>query len=203
MLTFIIGGARSGKSRFAESLCLPSHRVAYIATARVQDKEMRARVARHRKDRPPHWLTFEEPLAINATLCHAEQFCDVLLVDCLTIWLSNFLYQRRRLSVARIETLVLEQLDEILKAASSWNVILVSNEVGSGIVPSTKIGRLFRDLQGRVNQRVAAKADRVFLVVAGIPIQIRPPGSSPEASGDTQIRMASGTSDQSRRRLKR
>ena len=203
MLTFIIGGARSGKSRFAESLCPPSHRVAYIATARVQDKEMQARVARHRKDRPTHWMTFEEPLAIDVTLRYAEQFCQVLLVDCLTIWLSNLLYQNRRFSAPRIEGLALEQIDNIIKAATSWHVILVSNEVGGGIVPSTKIGRLFRDLQGRVNQHVAAKADQVFLVVAGIPIQIKPPLSFPTTSGDTQIRMASGTSDQFRERVKR
>lgn len=174
MLTFLIGGARSGKSRHAESLCVGAPRVAYIATARANDEEMRARIARHRYDRPAHWDTFEEPLAIAPLLGKLRQEYNVLLLDCLTVWLSNSLFHFRRQPSNEIENRVLAQLDEIIRAATSTHLIVVANEVGGGIVPSTKVGRIFRDLQGLANQRVAAAADRVLMVVAGIPIQIKP-----------------------------
>ncbi len=174
MLTLLIGGARSGKSRFAESLCAHSKRVAYIATAQIQDREMAARVARHRQDRPANWLTIEEPLSVDIALRQAAKNCDVLLVDCLTVWLSNLLYHHRRCTASKIERIALSSADAIAGAAPSRHVILVSNEVGSGIVPTTKVARLFRDLQGLVNQRVAISADQVFLLVAGIPLQIKP-----------------------------
>lgn len=176
MLTLLIGGARSGKSRFAESLCAHSKRVAYIATARVEDKEMAARIARHRQDRPANWLTIEEPLCIDVALRQAAKTHEVLLVDCLTVWLSNLLYQHRRRAASQIEAIVLSKADLIAGAAPSRHVILVSNEVGAGIVPSTKVARLFRDLQGQLNQRIAASADQVFLLAAGIPLQIKPAG---------------------------
>jgi adenosylcobinamide kinase/adenosylcobinamide-phosphate guanylyltransferase len=177
MLTFLIGGARSGKSRVAESFCLGSNQVAYIATARANDEEMRARIARHRHDRPTHWDTFEEPLAIVPLLRKLRQEYDVLLLDCLTVWLSNLLYQFRRQSPDDIEKRVLAQLSEVTEYAAGTHLIVVANEVGAGIVPTTKVGRIFRDLQGLANQRVAAAADRVLMMVAGIPIQIKPSGS--------------------------
>jgi adenosylcobinamide kinase/adenosylcobinamide-phosphate guanylyltransferase len=174
MLTLVIGGARSGKSRFAESLCLHSPKVAYIATAKVNDEEMRARIARHRQDRPAHWDTFEEPLAIAQLLRKLRQEYDVQLLDCLTVWLSNSLFHYRRQSSKDIEDKVLTQLDEIVGAAAGIHLVVVANEVGNGIVPATKVGRIFRDLQGLANQRIAAAADRVLLTIAGIPIQIKP-----------------------------
>jgi adenosylcobinamide kinase / adenosylcobinamide-phosphate guanylyltransferase len=177
MLTFLIGGARSGKSRVAASLCSESARVAYIATARAEDDEMRARIARHRQDRPAHWTTFEEPLELAAQLGRLQHKYEILLVDCLTVWLSNFIYRYRRLSPDALEKAALAQVEEITAAARGVHLILVSNEVGSGIVPPTKVGRIFRDLQGTVNQRVAAASDHVFLMAAGIPLQIKPSGS--------------------------
>jgi len=177
MLTFLIGGARSGKSRVAASLCPTSARVAYIATATAGDTEMRARIARHRRDRPSHWATFEEPLELATLLRRLREEYEILLVDCLTVWLSNFLYRYRRRSPTQLEQSVLSQVDEITRTAAGVRLILVSNEVGSGIVPVTKIGRLFRDLQGLVNQRVAAAADQVVLTVAGIPIPLKPSGN--------------------------
>jgi adenosylcobinamide kinase / adenosylcobinamide-phosphate guanylyltransferase len=174
MLTLVIGGARSGKSRLAESLCLHSPKVAYIATARADDEEMRARIARHRHDRPAHWDTFEEPLAIAPLLRKLRQEYDVQLLDCLTVWLSNSLFHYRRQSSRNIEDKVLAQLDEIADAATGIHLVVVANEVGTGIVPATKVGRIFRDLHGLANQRIAAAADRVFMTIAGIPIQIKP-----------------------------
>ena len=178
MLTFLIGGARSGKSRTAESLCHGSPRVAYVATARASDDEMRARIARHRHDRPAHWDTFEEPLAIAPLLLKLRLEYDVLLLDCLTVWLGNSLYHLRRLPPDEIENQVLAQLQEITATGSGAHLVIVSNEVGAGIVPTTKVGRIFCDLQGLVNQRVAAAADRVLMMVAGIPIQIKPSNGS-------------------------
>ena len=178
MLTFLIGGARSGKSRAAESLCNGAARVAYIATARAGDDEMRTRIARHRHDRPAHWDTFEEPLAIAPLLLKLKLEYDVLLLDCLTVWLSNSLYDLRRHPLNEIEDRVLAQLEEVTSAASGAHLVIVSNEVGTGIVPATKVGRTFRDLQGLANQRVAAAADHVFMMVAGIPIQIKPSNRS-------------------------
>jgi len=174
MLTLLIGGARSGKSRAAESLCAGSSRVAYIATARADDEEMRARITRHRQDRAVHWKTFEEPLEIAPLLQKLQQDFDVLLLDCLTVWLSNSLYRLRRHPPAEIESRVLQQLQKVVAAAAGAHLIIVSNEVGAGIVPTTKVGRMFRDLQGLANQHVAAAADRVLMMVAGIPIQIKP-----------------------------
>lgn len=178
MLTFLIGGARSGKSRVAESLCLGLPRVAYIATARASDEEMQTRIARHRHDRPEHWDTFEEPLAITPLLQRLRQEYNAVLLDCLTVWLSNSLYQFCRQPPNEIENRVLAQLQEILAAASGTHLVIVANEVGGGIVPATKVGRIFRDLQGLANQRVAAAADRVLMTVAGIPIQIKPSNGS-------------------------
>jgi len=175
MLSLVIGGARSGKSKVAASLCPASARVAYIATARASDKEMRARIARHRQDRPSHWATFEEPLELAILLRRLRQEYEILLVDCLTVWLSNFLHRYRRRSPTQLQQSAFLQADEVMKTASGVRLILVSNDVGAGIVPVTKVGRLFRDLQGLVNQRVAAAADQVFLTVAGIPIQLKPP----------------------------
>jgi adenosylcobinamide kinase/adenosylcobinamide-phosphate guanylyltransferase len=174
MFSLLIGGARTGKSRIAVSLCPASARVAYIATARAEDEEMRARIARHRQNRPAHWDTFEDPLELAVLLRRLQQEYDILLMDCLTVWLSNLLYRYRRHSARKIEDIVLAEIDEITKITSAVHLILVSNEVGAGIVPTTRVGRLFRDLQGFVNQHVAAKADQVFLAVAGIPIQIKP-----------------------------
>lgn len=173
MLTFLIGGAR-GKSSFAESLCSQEQRVTHLATARVQDKEMAERVRLHRQDRPAHWITIEEPLDVEVAVRQALENCDVVLLDCLTVWLSNLLYDHRRRPASAIKETALSRTDAIAEAASAGRVIVVSNEVGAGIVPTTKVARLFRDLQCRVNQRISAAADQVYFLAAGIPLQIKP-----------------------------
>ena len=173
MLTLIIGGARSGKSRFAQSLCCSSPRVAYVATARVEDEEMRGRVARHRQDRPPNWITFEEPLAISEIIRqHALKF-DFMIVDCLTLWLGNLCWSMRENSFQALEWRALDEVEHLVETARSTRLVVVTNEVGQGIVPESPLGRLFRDLQGWINQAVAGKADLVYQMVAGIPIPIK------------------------------
>lgn len=177
MLSLVIGGARSGKSRFAQSLCSDVARVVYVATARVEDSEMAERIRRHRESRPPHWLTLEEPLAIASALDRHAGACDIVLLDCLTIWLSNFCWEHREETSAAIETMALLEVERFAAASLTSNAVVVTNEVGCGLVPEAPVGRLFRDLQGFVNQRVASAADWVYQIVAGIPLTIKHPGA--------------------------
>jgi adenosylcobinamide kinase / adenosylcobinamide-phosphate guanylyltransferase len=164
-LTFVIGGARSGKSRYAESLvsALPPPWF-YLATAAAGDDEMAARIEAHRARRAASWRTVEAPRDIAGALaaCGAAP----ALVDCLTLWLSNLM-----LAEADIEGEV-ARLEQALQAVAA-PVVLVANEVGSGIVPDHPLGRRFRDWQGLLNQRVAARADRVVLMVAGLPLVLK------------------------------
>ena len=174
MLTLVLGGARSGKSRFAESLCANARRVAYIATLRPEDDEMRERVARHRSERPPHWLTVEEPLDIARAAERCGE-CDYILLDCLTLWLSNLSWCHRAETHDTSRGLAARELARFVSAAARCNCVIVSNEVGYGLVPESAVGRAFRDLQGWLNQDAARAADAVYLVVAGIPLAIKRP----------------------------
>jgi adenosylcobinamide kinase / adenosylcobinamide-phosphate guanylyltransferase len=164
-LILVLGGARSGKSRYAEGLitALPPPWT-YIATAEAGDDEMAARIAGHRARRGTQWHTVEAPrdLAPALSACGAEP----VLVDCLTLWLSNLM-----LAEADIDAETM-QLERVLAAANGPRV-LVANEVGSGIVPGTALGRGFRDRQGILNQRIAACAERVILTVAGLPLALK------------------------------
>ncbi|MDF1793952.1 MAG: bifunctional adenosylcobinamide kinase/adenosylcobinamide-phosphate guanylyltransferase [Thalassobaculaceae bacterium] len=170
-LTLILGGARSGKSRRAEALARETGlEVVYLATAEPIDDEMAARIARHRTDRAAHgWVTVEEPLDLAATLAREARPGRVVLVECLTTWLTNLMVHGR-------------DIDAAIAALLAWcdaptgPAILVSNEVGFGIVPEHKMARDFRDHAGRLHQRVAARADRVELVVAGLPMTLKLPG---------------------------
>jgi adenosylcobinamide kinase/adenosylcobinamide-phosphate guanylyltransferase len=177
VLTLVIGGARSGKSRFAQSLCEADGRVVFIATAREEDDEMRSRIERHRQSRAAGWMTIEEPLALVNSLRGALAYGDVFLIDCLTIWLSNLMWELRDRLPEDLEKCAMSEIEEVADIAAGVprpHVIVVSNEVGGGLVPENGVGRRFRDLQGLVNQRCAARADRVFLMVAGIAIPVKP-----------------------------
>lgn len=175
MLTLVLGGARSGKSRFAQSLCANGRRVAYVASARDEDEEMRARIARHRRERPQHWLTIEEPLAVASAVERCARDCDYVLLDCLTLWLSNFCWEHRRQTPEALRAAASEEIARLAAAAAASHLVLVTNEVGAGLVPESAAGRLFRDLQGWVNQDAARAADFVYQVIAGIPIMIKCP----------------------------
>jgi adenosylcobinamide kinase/adenosylcobinamide-phosphate guanylyltransferase len=170
-ITLVIGGCKSGKSRqaleIAESYGL---RPLFLATCVPCDEEMATRVARHRQERGDAWEAIEVPLALPEAICdHAGQD-RVLLVDCLTLWISNLLMRREEEAFVTART---ERLAESLVAASC-PVVLVSNEVGCGIVPENRLSRLFRDLSGLTNQRVAAVAHRVVRMTAGIAVRIKP-----------------------------
>jgi adenosyl cobinamide kinase/adenosyl cobinamide phosphate guanylyltransferase len=165
-LTLVLGGARSGKSRHAESLitaCRPPW--VYVATAEPLDDEMRARIAEHRARRGADWRTIEAPRDLAGAL-DMNAAGGAVLVDCLTLWLSNLM-----LADADIEAESV-RLETVL-AAIAGPVVLVSNEVGLGIVPDNALARRFRDAQGRLNQRIAARADRVVLMVAGLPLVVK------------------------------
>lgn len=178
--TLILGGARSGKSAFAEQMATQTGmRVKVIATAQARDSEMSARIAQHRRRRDPLWTTVEEPIALGDAIVQCASPDSVVLVDCLTVWLSNLLFSEYREfpEVGQIhpppafEAQRASFLQAIEHAAG--DVILVSNEVGLGIVPQGAISRWFVDEAGRLNQAVAARCDRVVFVAAGLPLVLK------------------------------
>ncbi|SCZ57373.1 bifunctional adenosylcobinamide kinase/adenosylcobinamide-phosphate guanylyltransferase [Thiohalomonas denitrificans] len=168
MTHLILGGARSGKSRYAEQLAGENGLdVIYVATATMGDQEMIERITRHRADRPAGWRTIEEPLALAATLQRHAAPGHCLLVDCLTLWLSNLL---------QAGDTTLDQERERLQEALPHlpgRILLVSNEVGLGIVPDNPLARRFRDEAGRLNQALAAACEHVTFVAAGLPMQLK------------------------------
>jgi len=166
---FIVGGARSGKSRFAIERFSADARIAFVATAEARDEDMIKRIARHRAERPARWSTVEEPLDIVPRLVALDGAYDGIIVDCLTLWVSNLLLRGDRDDAILERT---EELADLLRAARS-RFALVSNEVGEGVHPETAMGLRFRDVLGRVNQRVAAGCETVVLMVAGIPLTVK------------------------------
>jgi adenosylcobinamide kinase/adenosylcobinamide-phosphate guanylyltransferase len=165
-LTLVLGGARSGKSRYAEQVATASQPPwIYVATAESFDDEMAARIVEHKSRRSNDWQTIDAPRDLAGALVALPRSATVL-VDCLTLWLSNLMLAERDIEA---ETLRLEAA----MLAHQGPLVLVSNEVGSGIVPDNALARRFRDAQGRLNQRMAARADRVVLVIAGIPMMVK------------------------------
>ena len=181
----IIGGARSGKSTFAERLAATSgRRVAFIATATASDEDMRDRIARHKAVRPTDWFTLEEPLDLARAVQQASQEADVLLLDCMTLWLSNWMGRSNTIESADDVTLKHAYTDGVLAAIETLlatvrtlpadkTLLIVSNEVGLGIVPMHPLSRTYRDVLGWVNQRLARDAERVYLMVAGLAVDIK------------------------------
>ena len=171
-LTLILGGARSGKSDYAQALARMrgGDAVLFVATAEARDDEMRARIEMHRTARPAVWQTLESPREIARALESATR-TRVIVVDCVTLWTSNVLLAEE--SAARAE--MSREIDELLAwyRANDAEMILVSNEVGMGLVPDNELGRTYRDLLGAVNKKLAESADEVFLVVAGLPVEIK------------------------------
>ncbi|NLJ87840.1 MAG: bifunctional adenosylcobinamide kinase/adenosylcobinamide-phosphate guanylyltransferase [Epulopiscium sp.] len=178
MITLVTGGARSGKSRFAESLYKNDKDVVYIATAKLTDSEMKERIEHHQNSRPKYWRTYEA----NYNLSHGIASERNYLLDCITLLTSNIMYdiskdkevidiKMQKIIEDKVFYEVKKLIDEIKK--NDYNLVIVTNEVGYSIVPSHPISRIFRDIQGRVNQRLAAVADQVYLVCCGIPVKIK------------------------------
>ncbi len=165
-LTVVIGGAASGKSVFAEKLVMSSNKPrVYIATAQAYDKEMDAKIAKHKTQRGPDWETYEEPLAPWSVLKTIDA-SNIILLDCATFWLSNTLLGDHDLDAAN---------EQFLLGLQSFNgsLVIVTNEVGQGVVPDSALGRTFRQHQGALNQQLAALADLVILVTAGLPLALK------------------------------
>jgi adenosylcobinamide kinase/adenosylcobinamide-phosphate guanylyltransferase len=171
----ILGGARSGKSRFAVAGLSARTRVTFVATAQAGDGDMAARIARHQAERSPHWTTVEAPYELVAALSRALTSADTVIVDCLTVWVANLMLRGDG------DEAILKEADGVaaLAAAPRVELRIVSNEAGLGVHPPTVDGMRFRDLLGLVNQRVAAACSRVVLMVAGLPqiLKDTPPGS--------------------------
>lgn len=168
-ITFILGGARSGKSTYAVMLAKKYKNVAFIATCQPLDAEMALRIKCHRESRPKGWNTFEETKNPGALLSKISDSFDCIVVDCLTLLVSNLVLS------GHTELRVLAKIKSMLSIINKKkvSVILISNEVGLGIVPQNKLGRDFRDIAGKANQLVAQKADDVFFIVAGIAMHIK------------------------------
>lgn len=167
--TLILGGARSGKSRHALALgqrCATTGEWVFVATAVRSDDEMSARIDKHRADRGRDWRTVEEPVELACVISEHCVANSVVVVDCLTLWLNNLMLHRRNL---------VDELDALVNSVESANgeLVIVSNELGLGLVPDTPLGREYRDWHGATNQRVAAVCDSVLLMVAGVPLTVK------------------------------
>jgi adenosylcobinamide kinase / adenosylcobinamide-phosphate guanylyltransferase len=186
-IVLILGGARSGKSAFAERLASRGGKsVAYIATATAGDEDMHERIKRHQATRPAGWYTIEEPLDLVHALRQGSAHGDVVLLDCMTLWLSNWLCMQRDeheweqvspLQMHRYINGAVAEIEAVLRVVAKLDqrksLIIVTNEVGLGTVPAYALGRLYRDALGRVNQRLASAATRVYLMVAGLGVDIK------------------------------
>jgi adenosylcobinamide kinase/adenosylcobinamide-phosphate guanylyltransferase len=187
-LIFVLGGARSGKSAFARRLAADGPApVVFIATMTPGDEESGRRIERHRRERPPDWRTVEEPIDVVEAIVRATapDVPGTVLLDCLSLWVSNLTLRLLGESPSpdeadAAEEQVLRSVDSLLaqQRGAAARLVIVSNEVGAGVVPPYPLGRAFRDILGLAHQRVAAQADRVYFVVAGIPNEIKGPGGS-------------------------
>ncbi len=180
MLTLVLGGAKSGKTkwalRYAESFSQFPHYI-YLATALPTDEEMKAKIKKHQEERSAKWSTLEEPLEISSKIYSLKDKPSLILVDCLTLWISNLLHYNKNLEE------YLNNFIEVLKIIRSNKdvlLILISNEVGLGLVPENRLGRLFRELSGELNQRIANISDEVYFIVAGLPIVLKGKGNVPK-----------------------
>ncbi|WP_034622211.1 bifunctional adenosylcobinamide kinase/adenosylcobinamide-phosphate guanylyltransferase [Desulfovermiculus halophilus] len=170
-ITLILGGCRSGKSRYAleHAEARGERRKIFLATCQAFDPEMENRIAAHQRERGPGWVTVEEPVDLPGALQRESRDSSLIVLDCLTLWVSNLLQE------GRSEERIMEGFQELAEALrdAAGNILVVSNEVGQGIVPDNPMSRQFRDLVGWLNQRIAATADRVVWTVAGIPVTVK------------------------------
>ncbi len=176
-LSFVLGGARSGKSTYAQEWAQAQGKpVLFVATAQAFDEEMRSRIARHQAERPPTWRTLEQPLDVGLTLQKHPPAEPVVVVDCLTLLVSNILLALSEdAAQAQVNAAALAEAEALLQAQRASNAawLIVSNEVGMGIVPPSHLGRFYRDALGYANQHIARSADEVVLLVAGIPWRLK------------------------------
>ncbi len=182
-MTFITGGARSGKSRFAEELLAGTDDVLYIATAIPFDDEMKERIRLHRERRNPRWITVEQYSSLGKKIKENSSSCRAVLLDCITVMVTNIMFENdmtdwdtiRPDEIDIIENKINSEIEDLIEAACTFDgmTVIVSNETGMGIVPANPLSRHFRDIAGRINQKIAAAADDVYFTVSGIPMKIK------------------------------
>ena len=174
----ITGGARSGKSHFAQELALKlDEPVLFVATAEAGDEEMKRRIEEHRQERPAAWGTLEVTTHVGSNIRQKTSGARVVIVDCITLLVNNIFSQyNEETDTALIEEKLIAEIDELIECINQADAsfIIVTNEVGLGLVPANRVGRLYRDLLGRANQMLAQRADEVYLMVAGLPVPIKP-----------------------------
>ena len=170
-IIFVIGGCRSGKSMYALQIAekVPGERKIYLATCVPQDDEMKRRVAKHQKERGRSWTTVEEPIHLPAVISERCREADIILLDCLTLWVSNLLMETH--DEEKLEETISQLTDTLAKAKCP--IVVVSNEIGAGIVPENRLARQYRDIIGLANQAVAKAASKVIWMVAGIPVTVK------------------------------
>ena len=171
---FVLGGARSGKSQFAQELAGKlGNKVLFVATGEARDEDMHARIAQHQKDRPKSWRTLEAPTKLGKQIEKKALDAQVVIIDCLTLLVSNLLGDNP--DYAKVEKKVISEIKHLVACMDKLNptFIVVSNEVGLGLVPENKLGRTYRDLMGKVNRIIAQHADEVYLMVAGMPVSVK------------------------------
>ncbi len=178
-LTLVLGGVRAGKSSYAQRLAADGRSVLVVATAEAGDREMAERISAHRESRPKDWDTLEEPLDLSAVLAPVLHRYDTVLLDCLTLWVSNLLLRADDPWTARDDAVAGAQALLALQARSDAAWVVVSNETGLGVIPPTPLGRAFEDALGRVNQLFAAQADDVYFMVAGLPVVVKGSADAP------------------------
>lgn len=171
--TLILGGARSGKSTLAQEMATRASTVLFVATAEALDDEMRNRINEHRRSRPGNWRTIEVPVRVGEVVIQEHRGEDLVLIDCITLLVSNLL--TRNDPEAACERHVVAEVGGLIAAVDTLaaDFIMVSNEVGLGLVPDNALGRTYRDMLGKVNQKLAARADEVFFLAAGLPLKIK------------------------------
>ncbi|MFC2050489.1 bifunctional adenosylcobinamide kinase/adenosylcobinamide-phosphate guanylyltransferase [Chloroflexota bacterium] len=173
-ITLLLGGARSGKSHYAQQLAMElSDKVLFVATGEALDEEMQSRIAEHKKSRPESWRTLEIPTGIGREIERQIGNAEVVLIDCLTLLVSNLL--RGEPDYPEAEKRVTSEINELIAAMDKLDAsfVIVSNEVGMGLVPDSKLGRIYRDLLGKANQLLASQATEVYLMVACLPVRVK------------------------------
>jgi len=173
-IILLLGGARSGKSYHAQALAEKfGGKVLFIATGEALDEEMKDRIDKHKKNRPKGWKTIESPWNISNVITEHEGYFDTVIIDCVTLLVSNLLGNETNYS--NVEQSITDEIVTIINVmkTSKANIIMVTNEVGLGLVPDNKLGRIYRDLLGKANNLLAQNADEVYLMIAGIPVKIK------------------------------
>lgn len=182
-IIMVTGGARSGKSSFGEKILKEKiGRKGYIATATPFDDGMKERIKKHQNSRPKEWKTFELPREISTHIHDISKKCDIVILDCITVFSSNILFEKKydweKISykeIALLEKKIIQEINQIVEKSKKYNLdlVIITNEVGSGIVPGNRLSRVYRDIAGRINQNLSKLSDEVYVTISGIPLKLK------------------------------